>query len=371
MTTPSAPLNQQLKHVANVIITDEQHSVFGELIDPNVVLSALRQFESSEGKLDDPFAASAMTALHSVNTRSEESGGNDICLEIDNVSDYILKIRWMDEQGHNDPSQFLWTLQPHSSWVQWTTGGHLMLLTVQIGSEESILGAYRPWKRLPSGSTHSLLVEGQTEISTSSAETPSFFLETVLTDNSHEDTILVAAAALDPVEAGGDSSGKTLTILGTILQNLANHPAEEKYRHLRLSNPKIQQFIASSWGAMHLLHVVGFQEQTLEGEIHLMVPTSRSINLQVLQIAQKWLDVLQGRASNQFVAELALSVPWQRPVVQGGGSQHWSRAGRGTRFVTPDERWARTERVNRNRASGRAHRPNPGEAPSSRGKWGR
>ena len=49
-------------------------------------------------------------------------------------------------------------------------------------------------------------------------------------------------------------------------------------------------------------------------------------------------------------------------------SRNWNT--QGTTFVTPEDRWARVERsAQRNRSSG--PRPQPGNAPSSRGNWGR
>ena len=119
---------------------------------------------------------------------------------------------------------------------------------------------------------------------------------------------------------------------------------------------------------MTLLHWIGFEEQILpDGERLLVVSQEPTTSL--LQTAQDLLETLQNRAAPHFVAELAPPPPWQAPIQDGGRWQN-SQAGR-TRFVTDEEKWARVERVNRNRRSGRGRRPEPGQAPSSRGKWGR
>ncbi|NJK77157.1 MAG: hypothetical protein HC942_28425, partial [Microcoleus sp. SU_5_6] len=202
---------------------------------------------------------------------------------------------------------------------------------------------------------------------------------------------------------------QTIHLLQTIIKNVVvHHPRDEKYHWLKLSNAKMKRYIVdsdSSWGAMEMLTMVGFVQKTIttsttgtdhddddadqKGECVLVMATptpqaARDIGQYALQL----LDILQNRASAQFVAELAPPTPWQAPPpltavrnyeneqeeeddavsATPGQQQQPYRAGG---FVTPEERWARAERVAQSRRSGRGRMPAPGEAPSSRGKWGR
>lgn len=362
----TSSLRNSLQFAANVHLYDEANGVFGELISPQVVLSSLN-FEENVGALDDPHAAQAATTL-----RSTTYSGEQIVLEIDNVcAEQKVRVRWMNEQGKNPPTH-IWTVDANSTFVQYSRPGHVFLLSLVVSQNvEWVLGAYRPVRALPSGSPHCVLVQQE-------GATNSFLLEVLLADS--QDSLMVAASALDPV---GFSDKKTVPMLHQIVSNVIKQPSEEKYHKLRMSNRSIQHHVVSAWGAMHLIHLLGFRETkiTSQGpsndandststEEYLILPgTPTESQLDVFRQAKDVLETLQARASPSFVAELAAPPPWQTPLVSSGGvlSSRWNT--RGTHFVTPDERWARTER--RGRGGRRPRRPDPGNAPSSRGTWGR
>jgi len=358
-------LRNTLQIAANTHLYDEANGVFGELISPEVVLSSLN-FEENVGSLDDPTAAQAVTTL-----QSRTYAGGEIVLEIDNTCvNQQVRVRWMDEHGHN-PSTHVWTIEPSSTFVQYSRPGHLFLLSVLVGTQEWALGAYRPVRTLPSGSPHFILIQQEEGV------TDSFLLELLLADS--EDSLMVAASALDPV---GFPDKKTVPMLHTIVTNVIKEPSEEKYHKLRLSNRSVQHHLVSALGALQLLHLLGFRETELPveetkhrdsnqatEEYLVLQSTPTEAQLVVFKRAKEILEVLVSRADPHFVAELAEPPPWQTPLLSSGGalSSHWNT--RGTHFVTPDERWARTER--RGRGGGRPRRPDPGNAPSSRGTWGR
>ena len=242
----AAPLRNTLQTAANVQLYDEGNGVFGELISPDVVLSSLN-FEENVGSLGDPTAAQAVTTM-----QSRTYAGGEIVLEIDNACiDRKVRVRWMDEHGHN-PSTHVWTVDESSTFVQYSRPGHLFLLSVIRDTQEWVLGAYRPVRVLPSGSPHCVLIQQEEGVA------DSFLLELLLADS--EDSLMVAASALDPV---GFADKKTVPMLQTIVANVIKQPSEEKYHKLRMSNRSIQNHIVSAWGAMQLLHTLGFRERKL------------------------------------------------------------------------------------------------------------
>jgi len=71
------------------------------------------------------------------------------------------------------------------------------------------------------------------------------------------------------------------------------------------------------------------------------------------------------------IADVAPASNGPTSSTTSGGNQgngNWNTTG--TTFMTPDDRWARAERAARFRRNA-GPRPQPGEAPSSRGNWGR
>lgn len=360
-------LRNTLRIAAPIVIYDESHGVFGELISPDILLDAL-SFEQNVGCLDDPTAAQAVTSLHSITY-----SGGQFPIEIDNLcSLQQIRVRWMDEQGKNPPTH-VWTIEPSSSFVQYTIPGHLFLLSVVVGNDEWLLGAYRPLRALSSGLPHFLLIQQRQEQQVDD----SFLLEVMLGDS--KDSLMVASSALDPVVF---LDKKTVPMLLTIVKNVIHEPSKEKYHKLRLSNRTIQRHIVPSWGAIHLLYTLGFRENEIslseskesleDAETYLELPYAAPTDeqLALFRRAQELLELLVTRADPHFVAELAPPTPWQTPLLSTGGAlaSHWNT--RGTHFITPDERWERTDELRRWRGA-RPRPPPPGDAPSSRGRWGR
>ena len=248
-----------------------------------------------------------------------------------------------------------------------------------------------------------------------------YCIENVLTDPF--DACVTAAAVLDPTNNNSNniisstSNNKTtIELLNTILYNIIRHPYEEKYHRLRISNSKIQRYLIPSWAAMQFLTVAcGFeqqqqQQQYLEEERDdddddddytnvddwLVAPTSspsmmisaeeivalHEIRTQALELLQILLD----RTQSTFIQELAQPTPWTPSICitaassssdsamdnNGGRNRNWGDPNRQRRgFISDEEKWNRADRSAKNRRNGRGRRPNPGEAPSSKGKWGR
>jgi hypothetical protein len=325
-------LRVKLRLAAPVKIYDEYHGVYGQIIEPSTVLEALEHSELI-GKLDDPKAAKAITALHSFICPPQNSGSSsEILLEVDNSTSHVMKIRWMDEHGKN-PLSHEWSIEPLSTYIQYTKPGHLFLLSIILDLNECLLGAYRAFKTLPSENPHCLVIQED-------SVDDSIIFETMLTDQTKYDALVVYAAALDPV--AGEKHEKTLLNLSKIVDNILTHPEDDKYLTLRLSNKTMQNHILPSWGAMHMLSLLGFHTDANDPD-HVTL-SKNNVDLALFHRASEILKLLCSRASPDFVAELASPVPWQPPIFTSGSSpsSHWNF--QGTHFITPEERWARTER---------------------------
>ena len=427
---------ERIQHAAPVDLYDDSRGLFGELLSPELVLQGLQHKHSKMegdnfvGKLDDPnnVGLTATQALHSFTCHSSQE---EIMIQFDNLTQHALKIRWLDEYGRTF-DHYNFTMEAFSQTVRYSRFGHLFLLTAlsqNYPTEELLLGAYRIRMPLPSGSPHYIRIDQQqqqpTEDSTLSSATNTetaaataeggvppastngeshkdtndttateaaaclFLLEFVISDPTGHDDLVVAAEALDTVGAGPNHQhlAKTIKTVATIVGNLLAHPDDPKYHTLRLSNPKVQNQIANCWGAMHVLHTIGFQHQPTKPNDdvnnkddddhdvrdHLTwTPGNSNNHLPKVQHAMKLLQQLQERSQPGFVAELATQPPpWQGPVLSSSHSNpgefgHNTQRG----FLSDEEKWERADR-NRQRRGRAGRRPDPGNAPSSNGRWGR
>jgi hypothetical protein len=373
---------------AKAELFNHSHGLFGELIAPDIVLKGLR-LTDNVGRLDDPDAALATQAVHSFTTVQQQGGNEEVIVEFDNATSFPMMVRWMDQRGQNLPHQE-WRLDPLTSLVRVSGLGHVFIISVMppfsIDHQESVIGAYRILMQPPSGSPHRIVMEEAFDdaVDSSSSTTNNngvksssdinatiFLVESILTDSTGYDELVIAAESLDPVEAGAhqESRAKTISTLRTILSNIQKHPQEHKFRTLRISNHKVQSQIISSWGAMQFLTHLGFENS---GDDHLTL-SEQQTDWPLFEKASTLLDQLNARCQPGFVAELAPPTPWDRPalsssVVAAHGGFHIRS---GTHFLSDDEKWARAERNLGRRGTRRGRRPNPGFAPSSNGPWGR
>ncbi|CAE7671494.1 lub1 [Symbiodinium sp. CCMP2456] len=97
-----------------------------------------------------------------------------------------------------------------------------------------------------------------------------------------------AAAAVTTLQANTDALAEagSLAVLSTLLNNLVKNPAEEKFRKVKLANPKISKALSCP-GAEDVLLAAGF----LKTAEHLEVPTERPAD-QVKASAEEVLEAL-------------------------------------------------------------------------------
>jgi hypothetical protein len=456
--------------VVNMEDDDDRQGRFGHLYDPPSMLESLVQVATTEENVGMPQLPPPV-AVHSLqynctpflDLRNESSlkKWHQVPVQIRNATSETIRIRWVDAAYGIRPSH-TWNLPPRSSlsaaaqrdpssqdansndptWHQHCSSGHFFLLSIvqnsdssdslrpqeedlfsaydndyriAANSKETILGAYRPLRPLPSGNFHALAIREDSTVHpehyTADFTTDEdqhhqdqrqlFAVQFSITDS--YDALCVAAASLDPHCNSSSGGGTTIKFLTTILSNLIQHPNDKKYQQLRLSNPKIHLHLLSSWGAVQFLTLCGFERRravvdeemntnedasSIIEEDYLIIIASDESTVSVEQedrasvlllveiqtLALQLLQILSTRSASGFVPDVAPPTPWEpsRPILGGGGGKNkrWAET-QGRRFISADDRWARAERVNRNRRNGRGRRPDPGNAPSSRGNWGR
>ena len=357
-----------LNQAADVIVYDQSDGLFSELVDASSVISQNQTSTQQQHQL-----------------RSVQYGYpdqfilDDIPVKFYNYSSSFVICRWINNKGLYSQSH-TWTLAPNEELMQHTTGGHVFLLTVVIGEEEAVLGAFRPKRHLPSGLHHSVQVHDGDNTNSS------YILEVVLTHQPSYDALVVASFWINRdivSKQTHETSMKTLNLLHKVLSNIIKDSTNERYRKLRLSNAVVSTNIGVHWSAMEFLRVLGFtkkvlanEEQGEEDEEYLIVENiSDDTSLSLYVIGLALLEQLKSRCQNGFVADLAPRAPWDEPVLinngntagRSGGGGRWGNAG-STTFV--EDRWARVERA-RNFRRNAGPRPAPGNAPSDRGRWGR
>jgi len=269
-------------NAANTIVYDASDGIFSDIYDAsNVVASYLQQ-------------SSAQQVIQQLRSIHHYEGGEDNNIEIKfyNYSSTFVTIRWLDNKGQYSPSH-TWSLAPNEELNQQTAAGHIFVLSVSNGSDEAVLGAFRPKRTLPSGTHHSVQVhDGDNE--------SSYILEVIL---SHDyDALVVSSFWLNRnivMKQTRQDATKTLNILH-IVSNVVQDRSNETFRKLRLSNDTVKKYVCN-WAAMEYLRVLGFQKKMIandqqEEEEYLIavdVPDDTTLALYVRGLSL--IEILQSR----------------------------------------------------------------------------
>lgn len=76
------------------------------------------------------------------------------------------------------------------------------------------------------------------------------------------------------------SSPSTLQIINSICSNIISHPNEEKFRKIKLANPKFNEFVMNVKGAINLLFLCGFE---IDDQNENLIIKSGNLNIHDLQ----------------------------------------------------------------------------------------
>jgi len=98
------------------------------------------------------------------------------------------------------------------------------------------------------------------------------------------------AEALDKVKSSCSTNDEFTIASRTLLaymKNIVLHSSEEKYRRIRVNNAQFQNKLAGKDGGMECMKIVGFEEETVDGEEILIM---KSIHPKRLKTVTKLLD---------------------------------------------------------------------------------
>uniref|UniRef100_A0A1L8DTQ1 Putative ubiquitin regulatory protein n=1 Tax=Nyssomyia neivai TaxID=330878 RepID=A0A1L8DTQ1_9DIPT len=99
----------------------------------------------------------------------------------------------------------------------------------------------------------------------------------------HEDGELSACLIIQNcnTKEKADACVETLT---KYLENIINHPDDEKYRKIRMSNRIFSEKVHNVEGSMEFLHAAGFEEQSIDGEAFLVYFSKGDNYIEQLQV---------------------------------------------------------------------------------------
>jgi hypothetical protein len=372
-------------------IIDESNGLFGDWYSSEEVMEMLLNTPNANANVGVPMES--LKSLRSQNNSlstfwnmktNQAVTPHEMPLEIHNsCTTHRIRIRWVDNSGKIYPWLYQWDLAPSSTWEQYSKPGHLFLISLiqelpiasgAFTEQEVILAAYRTKRALPSLSAHCVFIHGDFDAYGSDGSS-TIGLEMLLLEESKMDALSVAASDLDHHHQTPQDRIRILNVvhfLQTIFGNLIREPNEEKYHRLRLGNSKIQSLV-KEWGALQILTIIGFGTRTDDtGMEENLVLAQLPVNRHLCQLVLDFLLILANRLHPSFILDLAPPTPWQEVYVASTSTSSWGNGSsqRGG-FITDEEKWARAERIAKRRRSGAARRPEPGQAPSSKGKWGR
>lgn len=398
------PLSSVPIVAASVDLSNESNGVFVELLEPSLVVQGLQcHSKGLIGALDDPNVAAAWNSVRSFTCpRNNSTDGSISDLYFENRSDHAIVVQWMDEQGQV-ASQ--WTILSGQSQVLSTEPGQLFVLSLDTNDTttpcRAILGACRVLGSLPSHNCHFIAIDQYPNSDTlhesclsndavCSANSkrvvtltlPTFLVSYSFLDDTRIDALTVAVAALELRTSVSVDREKTAHTLLSVIHNIVSHPEEDKFKRLRTSNRTVQRNLVQCRPAMNVLLLLGFElmdlpsNSTVVGTSETHADTAEQYlvlnhppNLDQFRIAQDLLQIVCKRLQAPSL-ELAPPAPWQHEAF-GSSSLSSAMASSGTHFLTPEERWERAEHQRARRNSRGGRRPAPGQAPSSRGRWGR
>ncbi|KAI5066000.1 hypothetical protein GOP47_0018624 [Adiantum capillus-veneris] len=112
--------------------------------------------------------------------------------------------------------------------------------------------------------------------------------------------------------SGGPCS-ETIDVFLRILRNIVRSPELEKYRKIRLSNPKIHDTVGMALGGVELLEAVGFTYQTEEEEIWAVMDPPSMDKINAMQVVITQLEKCGSGSSKEKISSNE-KAPVQRKV---------------------------------------------------------
>jgi uncharacterized protein YkwD len=97
---------------------------------------------------------------------------------------------------------------------------------------------------------------------------------------------------------------KIFKILNTLVKNLVEHPEEEKFRRLKLSNINIQSILAIK-GIYDFLHYIGFEEKFIDGDLFLCMDiiSNNELNSIIFSYLNLLITNEEDKNDNEYINE--------------------------------------------------------------------
>ncbi|KAG2422910.1 hypothetical protein HXX76_015736 [Chlamydomonas incerta] len=92
---------------------------------------------------------------------------------------------------------------------------------------------------------------------------------------------------------------ETVEMIHKLVYNTAVQPKDEKFRKVRLGNPKIQAVLGEVPGAIDAMVALGWALEEAEGEQFLVVPAGKFLGMQQVRIVEAARDKLAKDVKDQ------------------------------------------------------------------------
>ncbi|KAG2452929.1 hypothetical protein HYH02_002268 [Chlamydomonas schloesseri] len=101
---------------------------------------------------------------------------------------------------------------------------------------------------------------------------------------------------------------ETVEMIHKLVYNTAVQPKEEKFRKVRLGNPKIQAVLAEVPGAIDAMLALGWALEDAEGEQFLVVPAGKFLGMQQVRIVEAARDKLAKEVKDQSRHDIRVAI---------------------------------------------------------------
>ncbi|GLC46068.1 hypothetical protein PLESTB_001036000 [Pleodorina starrii] len=87
-------------------------------------------------------------------------------------------------------------------------------------------------------------------------------------------------------------SMEAVEMIHKLVYNCAVQPKEDKYRKVRLANPKVKAILGDTPGAVDAMTALGWSLEEADGEPVLVVPAGKFLNMQQVRVVEAARDKL-------------------------------------------------------------------------------
>ncbi|KAG2496890.1 hypothetical protein HYH03_005289 [Edaphochlamys debaryana] len=94
-------------------------------------------------------------------------------------------------------------------------------------------------------------------------------------------------------------SVEAVEMIHKLVYNAAVQPKEDKFRRVRLSNPKVKQVLGDVPHALEAMAALGWTPEEAEGDSFLVIPTGKFMSMQQVRVVEAARDKLHKENKDQ------------------------------------------------------------------------